>query len=188
MKISNNKELTIQISILIICAVSIALQIKPNAKAQTTYCQSPLYTDRNPTLFSLVPGVQYDVRIDSAWEDNTPEKNAIQIGVSKWNNWSYLNCSNISFRNFASKTFTNYDEDAPAGIIYWQRKDPQNGYLGATFHYIDAAFYRTVSARIQIVPRVTNTNSIFQYFGSHETGHLYGLANVVKVVRFTQIQ
>lgn len=132
MKTSNNKELIIQISILIICTFTIALQIKSPTKAQTSLCQSQLYTDRNPVAFSLKPNIPYQVKIDSAWE-NMPEKGDIENGVSKWNNWQLYNCSNITFHGFGLQTFTNYSADAPAGTIYWQRKDPQNGHLGLLF-------------------------------------------------------
>jgi hypothetical protein len=175
MKINGKQKITIQIGILIICAFTIALQIQYNTKAQTSSsCLSPVYIDRNPVVYSLLPNVAYQVKIDSAW-DNTPEKNAIQIGVSKWNGWQFYNCSNITFDGFQSQTFTDYNASPPDYNIYWQRQDPQNGYLGAAFHKIDNVTARTIGARIQIVPRATNNNSLFQYFGSHETGHLFGL-------------
>jgi hypothetical protein len=62
-----SKELIIQVSILILCAFTIAIQVKSNAKAQTSFCQSPLYTDRDPITFSLKPiALPYQVKIDNA--------------------------------------------------------------------------------------------------------------------------
>src|SRR5689334_25309840 len=58
-----------------------------------------------------------DVRIDADW--NSPELEAIDEGVSKWN--VPANCSNIRFTDFSPIVIEDYAEPPPDNTVYWQR-------------------------------------------------------------------
>lgn len=113
------------------------------------------------------------VRIDLTW--NSPELQAIEAGVSKWN--VPANCSNVRFAGFFPILIVDYEEAPPDNTVYWQRTDPNNqGFLGAVrnHHYADM---RVRASRIQIMPTLNNQTvpDYFVYLGSHETGHTFNL-------------
>ena len=175
------KHLIIQALLL---AIWVLLLVSTNSTApalsQTQQgCPEPPFLNTPPTNswpsqgWPLVKWIE--VRIDVTW--NSPELQAIEVGVSKWN--ASANCSNVKFADFSPIIIEDYEEAPPDNTVYWQRTDPNNqGFLGAVrnHHYADL---RVRASRVQISPTVSNQSvpDYFVYLGSHETGHTFNLGH-----------
>jgi hypothetical protein len=146
--------------------------VNRSVDAQIT-CPNLKYLSPNPGV-SWYANTTVTVWIDSAWDE--PSRNAIKSGHIKWNDF---NCSGVHFAGFLEKTYTSseYSDQPPNGVVYWQRIDPQNnGFSGGVDHKLDT-FNRVLAAKIKIDPALLNTESGTHYvwLGAHEVGHTFNL-------------
>jgi hypothetical protein len=112
-----------------------------------------------PSLFgtSLLPGTYWaptttvNVEIDDAWEQ--ADRDALASGAQKWNSAGALDCSFVTFTNFAPRHFTDYVSDPPADTFWFQRAQPGSNFNGGVFHNKGGIPLRLISARDKINPQ-----------------------------------
>ncbi len=120
--------------------------------------------------------------IDDSWT-SADDRNAFAAGMAKWNDVNICNCSGVTFSGFQSYHFTDYSAIPPNFTIYWERTDPNTGSNAAVFYHFGGTPQRVISATIKVVPGVVNNpppnstgaSNYFNYVGSHELGHTFGL-------------
>src|ERR1700749_275591 len=177
MKLQSHKETFLQAVIIITCVLIIYFtHFVGSVSSQSCTVIPPLYTDRNPYAWSWPSGKTVNVIIDDQW--NTTERQAFASGNAKWNNWNSYNCSGITFTGFGSQHFTDVNTPAPDFTVYWQKTDPHNnGHNAAVRANFGGIPRRIISGNEWVAPTASNTNSYFNYLGTHEMGHTFGLAD-----------
>lgn len=176
------KHLTIQallVAVWVLILVSAYRPVPVLSQIQQGCSEPPFWNDSPPTNswanYAWPLTTSIEVRIDREW--NSPESQAIETGVQKWN--VSANCSNVRFEKFSAITIQDYEEAPPNNTVYWQRTDPHNqGYNGAVRNHLYPDS-RVRASRIQIMPTVTNQTvpDYFVYLGTHETGHTFNLGH-----------
>lgn len=177
MKPKPHAETLLQAFIIVACLLIIYFTyFVGSTGARSCTAIPPLYTDRDPVTFSWSPSKQVSFYIDDQW-NNEADRQAFASGIKKWNDWNAYNCSGVTFNVVAARHFTDYTELAPDSTVYWQKTDPQNGYNGAVRFNFGGSPPRIISVNEWILPTVSNTNSYFNYLGTHEMGHTFGLTD-----------
>jgi hypothetical protein len=125
------------------------------------------------------------VLIDDTW--NADDRSAFESGIRMWNRWTTFDCSYVTFDSFTANHFDDYSPGTlpPENTVYWEQHDPRTGYNGGTFQHFGGVPERVLSATVQIKPGLvnnapSNTSGPFGYFnylGTHEIGHTFGLAD-----------
>lgn len=143
--------------------------------ARSTCNPPPLFT--NYATMSWAAGTPVNVEIDDTWEQ--PDRDALENGARKWNSVSALDCSNVTFENFAPRHFTDtdYNSDPPAGTFWFQKAYSGSNYNAGVFPNSGGIPLHLISARDKITPTVANIVNLtyFVYLGTHELGHTFGL-------------
>jgi hypothetical protein len=116
------------------------------------------------------------VKIDESFQSLHPDAvDRIIDGNEKWNN--PLTCSLVHFSDFETVFFTEeqYADPAPMHHVYWQVDDPNSPFNGGVA--IETAFGGFVfSARVKIKGNIVIPDPrYFNYLGTHEIGHTFGL-------------
>jgi hypothetical protein len=146
-----------------------------SVSSQSCTVVPPLYTDRDPYMWSWPAGKQLSVYIDDQWTNPT-DRQAFASGITKWNDWKVYNCSGVHFTVVGTQHFTDYSEPAPDGTVYWQRtvfdNHNRNGAVRVNFGGIPR---RQISLNQWILPTAPSANNYFNYLGTHEVGHTFGL-------------
>ncbi len=175
MKPQTPKETFLQAVILVTCALLIYFTyFEGSVSSQTCDVIPPLYTDRSPYTWSWPTAVTVGFVIDDQWQET--DRQAFGSGLTKWNDWNTYNCSNVTFVVTGSEHFTDYVQQPPPFTVYWQKTDPQNGGRhGAVRANFGGTPLRIISVNEWITPIVTNANNYFNYLGTHEMGHTFGL-------------
>lgn len=116
-----------------------------------------------------------EVKIDA--EYGATDRGAIEYGISRWN--GAPNCSLVTFVDFGSKIFLDYEISPPDDTIYWMKTDPQNGGAHGAVAYHLYTSNRIRAVRIKIDPNQANivSNSLYSYYGTHEVGHTFDLGD-----------
>lgn len=135
----------------------------------------------NPIKFSWAPNTNVTVEIDDDW--NSDDKGAFESGIRKWNDWNTFDCSGVSFDTFNSHNFTSYSVLPPDNTVYWMKHDPNTGFSGNTTQHFGGLPLRVIAATVEIRPNQINNQApnssgpfgLFNYFGTHEIGHTFGL-------------
>lgn len=102
-----------------------------------------------------------------------------------WNLWKLYDCSYVTFDTFTAYHFDDYSPNTlpPDNTVYWQQHDEGTNYLGATI--VHTGDGRVVSVTLQIDPGQHNNpappqdgvHGLFNYYGTHEIGHSFGLGD-----------
>ena len=178
----DTKERILQI-VLLVLWIAILVFDRTTPVCSQGLCAPPLVTPRymDPitiTNGSWVPSLSVTVRIDSlmsSFGDGLPER--IEAGQRKWNPPS--TCAGVVFSDFGIQAFTQseIDNHPPDGRMYWLVAEPTGIEFARMFAKINDQG-RVVAARVKIRPGVQFGDlTIFNYLGSHETGHTFNLDN-----------
>ena len=128
---------SLNVCLVCVCLVTCVLtEAIVGVKARATCNPPPLFS--NYTTRYWPAGTTVNVEIDDAWEQ--PDRDALANGAQKWNSVSMLDCSSVTFTNFAPRHFTDYDTDAPAGTFWF--KKPTRGQSITVESFITAEAYR----------------------------------------------
>jgi hypothetical protein len=149
------------------------------AKARVSCEYPPLFS--NPIKASWAPSTTVTVVIDDTW--NADDRGAFESGIRKWNDWKAFDCSHVSFETFTSRHFTDYSVIPPNNTVYRVQHEYGTNYLGACVTFLGGSPTRIIGARIEIDPGQANNApantsgpfGLFNYFGTHEIGHTFGL-------------
>jgi hypothetical protein len=138
----------------------------------------------NITNGTWTPATSVTVKIGAEFLGWTTDANErIEDGEKKWN--SLFTCTLVSFEGFEVVAFSpdDYVNPPPFHHRYWLVANPGTGPDGTpngrTFSVIGFAG-RTVGATTRINPDIafnpaSSDPSIFNYLGTHETGHTFNL-------------
>ena len=146
-----------------------------HVKALSCSAYPALFTDRDPATWSWPANKTVTFFIDDEW--NQSERQAFADGIAKWNDWKVYNCSGVTFTGFTSKHFTDYSAQPPDFTVYWQKTDPQNQHNGAVVANFGGTPIKIISVNEKISPTADNINSYFNFLGTHEMGHTFGLTD-----------
>jgi hypothetical protein len=182
-------ERCLQCMLLVACVLVLSFDLATPVSCQGG-CVPPLVTPgyMDPitiTNGSWTPTTSVTVKIDERyflW--GTTVVNRIQDGEVKWN--SPLTCSGVSFHDFEAVVFNqgDYANPPPFHHHYWfvavpspnSDGSPRNGETESAIGFGG----RVVGAITRIHPNIafnpqSSDPSLFNYFGSHETGHTFNL-------------
>lgn len=150
----------------------------PSVESQSCGNRPQFYNPNIPPPTSYWPPstTQVVVKIDAEFASMHSEAiERIIDGNEKWN--SLLTCSLVHFSDFETVNFTaaEYGDPAPMNHVYWQVDAPNSPFNGGVS--IEPAFGGLVfSARVKIKPNIViPDNRYFNYLGTHEIGHTFGL-------------
>jgi hypothetical protein len=172
-----SKHRVAQAFLLIVWLGILITEIAPPVESETCGNRPQFYDPTNPPPLSywqtgiLDVTVKMDTRFASMHAEATRR---ISDGNKKWN--SFLTCALVRFNDFGAVTFTQaeYDNSAPQHHVYWQVDDPGNGFNGGVFRQFSAGLI--IAARVKILPNLVIPDSrYFNYLGTHEIGHTFGL-------------
>jgi hypothetical protein len=172
-----SKHRVAQAFLLIVWLGILITEIAPPVESQTCGNRPQFYNPTiPPPLAYWQPGildvtVKMDTRFASMHAEATQR---ISDGNKKWN--SFLTCALVRFTDFGTVTFTQaqYDNAAPQHHVYWQVDDPGNGFNGGVIMEFSAGL--VTAARVKIKPGIVIPDPrYFNYLGTHEIGHTYGL-------------
>lgn len=174
---SKHKHRVAQLFLLIVWLGIVITEIAPPVESQTCGNRPQFYNPLTPPPLSYwQPGIlNVTVKIDTRFA--SMHANAIQgimDGNKKWN--SFLTCALVRFTDFGTVTFTQaqYDNPPPQQHVYWQVQDPGTGFNGGVIREFSGGL--VVAARIQIIPNLVIPDPrYFNYLGTHEIGHTFGL-------------
>jgi hypothetical protein len=184
MKVQPHDLRILNLGLLLLClAVGIATRMIGSAKAQSL-CEHPPLTS-TPIRDSWTPDTQVTVLIDDDW--STADAAAFEAGIRKWNDWGTFDCSGVSFDSYGSQHFTNYSAIPPVSTIYWMKHEWGSTYNGNTTLIYGGLPLRVIGARVEIDPGAINNApsntsgpfSYFNYLGTHEVGHMFGLKDCI---------
>jgi hypothetical protein len=173
----------INLALLLACLLTgITTREKVKAKARVDCSYPNLASD--PIKFSWAPNTHITVEIDDSWT-NSDDRDAFQSGIMKWNDWKSFDCSWVSFDTFDTHHFTDYSEIPPNNTVYWEQHEYGSNFLGNTTQFFGGVPERVVAAKGEIDPGQINNSppnssgpfGLFNYFGTHELGHTFGLAH-----------
>ncbi len=175
-----NKELVLQISIILVCLVILMLQfpITPSHAQINCNGEPKLLDPQDPTRWSWVRGTEVSVVVF-----DTPDPIDFQIisdAVREWNAYSVANCSNVTFKA-ATRANRPYDPDEliPEDTIFIPRVFPTQVFPEYRNPGLPSQSER--AALIQLRPDYTQTYpsapGAFRKQVAHEVGHTFDLAN-----------
>lgn len=150
----------------------------PSVESQSCGNRPQFYNPNLPPTNYWPPSTtRVVVKIDGLF--SSLQSDAIQRiidGNEKWNN-PLLTCSLVHFSDFETVLFTEeqYADPAPLNHVYWQVDAPNSPFNGGVF--IDPGFGGLVfSARIKLKAGIVIPDPrFFNYLGTHEIGHTFGL-------------
>jgi len=182
-------ERYLQCMLLVACVLVLSLDLATPVSCQGG-CVPPLVTPgyMDPitiTNGSWTPTTSVTVKIDERyflW--GTTVVNRIHDGEVKWN--SPLTCSGVSFHDFEAVVFNqdNYANPPPFHHHYWfvavPAPNPDGSPRNGETQSFTGSGGRVWGAITRIHPNIafnpqSSDPSLFNYFGSHETGHTFNL-------------
>ena len=109
-----NPQLIIKFSLILFCVLFVGItRIEEPASCQS--CVVGFWEP--PPKDSWLQNEQVAVRIDDSW--NSTERGFFEQGIRKWN--GALNCSNVTFHDFSSIHFENFNNAPPDFTLWWQK-------------------------------------------------------------------
>ncbi len=177
-----NKELILQISIILGCLVFLMLKfpIIPIHAQISCNGEPALSHPLDPTKWSWVSGTEARVVVF-----DTPHPTDFQIisnAVSEWNEYSVANCSGVTFVTERANRPYDPDETLPDNTIFIPRVNPTQ-----VFHKYRNPTLPNQSLKgaiIQLGPGYSHTSNVppnlagsFRHTVAHEVGHTFGLIN-----------
>lgn len=185
MKDKLNKELVLQVSIILACLIILAINftiISANAQISCDN-EPPLANPTYPQKKAWLPGTSISVEIFDTPDSLDFEK--IDNGIRDWNDGNSTNCSNVTFNQAtsANRPF-NSNEYVPDEKMYVRRERSngpvRSGRLDRLLRQIGTP-QESVRAAIMVINESlthTTTGSLeLRRLSAHETGHSLGLAN-----------
>lgn len=165
-----HRQLRIQCGLILFCCLFIAVTRTELTVNSQSSCLVPFW--ETPPKDSWHKFENVTVRIDDAWAE--ADRNAFQAGIEKWN--QALNCSSVTFFDYSSIHFSNYNAAPPDWTLWWQRRSP----VGVLYFFAaPQSLQRLRAAIVPIPPNYQNivSGSYFVYLGTHETGHTFDLGD-----------
>lgn len=181
MKNKLNKELILQIAILLICGLVLFItQSNIFVRAQTS-CNIPVYSETltepaEPHWYAWRQGTRVVVYIFERFDQTAFQK--LGDGIQRWNSYNQINCSGVTFQNpIQGGEYEDGDSTVPPVGEMWVVRDRPESTLTRWIRINPYGLGYYMASATMRANYLDNDPGTLSYIGTHETGHGFGIEN-----------